>query len=282
MNQKNCFVISCDANYYIGALALINSIRNCSDQQIVFIDTGIHHNQKIVIQEKVDKIVDIKIQLSEINFQTKHKYQKVSALASLYSHYSGYEKLIFMDADTLLLDSVDFVFDSLNDFDIVGVRAGVRGYLENYKDHTLSDEIYHDSQSIILSQIPNLNLNGLAINTGFFGINSYVLQEWERRLPDLIPLLQHCKYTDQAIFNILLNSSFFTLKELHFKYNFAGISDSLDEQNLQFKFLLSSSKPQFLYREKPIVVPHFSGKPKPWELSNQSSGSKIWNFFKKM
>jgi lipopolysaccharide biosynthesis glycosyltransferase/polysaccharide pyruvyl transferase WcaK-like protein len=282
MNKKNCFVISCDANYCIGALALINSIRSCSEQQIVFMDTGIYPDQKIVIQEKVDKIVDIKPQLSEINFQTKHKYQKVFALSSLYSHYSGYEKLIFMDADTLLLDNVDFVFDLLNDFDIVGVRAGVRGYLENYQNHILSDEIYQDSQSIILSQIPNLNLNGLAINTGFFGINSYVLQEWELRLPDLIPLLPHFKFTDQAIFNILLNSSSFTLKELHWKYNFAGISDSLDEQNFQFKLFLDSSKPQFLYRGKPIVVPHFSGKPKPWELSNQSSGFKIWNFFSEM
>ncbi len=283
MYSDYCFVTSCDANYFQGALGLISSIRCFSNVPIVFLDAGITPAQKEELKLRVDKIVDITGLLNNFsNLKIVHKHLKISALASLFSHYSGYERQIYMDVDTLLLGKVDFVFDFLREFDIVGVRAGVRSTLESSIFHSMRDEITPESLDIFRSIFPELKLDGLCFNTGFIGVNSYVLKDWEKNYQSLFQYMEHYKFVDQSIFNLLLNSFSYSIKELHWSYNFAGISDSLDESNSSFSFVSTKSSPQFIYQANSIKVPHFSGKPKPWELQNQSPGFKIWNHFSSM
>ncbi|MDJ0688923.1 MAG: polysaccharide pyruvyl transferase family protein [Xenococcaceae cyanobacterium MO_188.B32] len=287
MYSDCCFVTSCDSNYFQGALSLISSIRCFSNFPIVFLDAGITKAQQEQLKSRVDKVVDITELLNDFSsLKIVHKHLKISALASLFSHYSGYERQIYMDVDTLLLGKVDFVFNFLRDFDIVGVRAGVRSTLESSISHSMRDEIAPESLDIFRSIFPGLKLDGLCLNTGFVGVNSSVLKDWEKNYQSLFQYMEHYKFVDQSIFNLLLNSFSNSIKELHWSYNFAGISDSLDESKSSFSFVATKSLPQFLYQANYqanfIKVPHFSGKPKPWELQNQSPGFKIWNHFSSM
>lgn len=280
MTKEACFVTSCDSNYFQGALALIASIRCFSDFPIVFLNAGISSSQEKELQSKVDKIIDITKLLNKFK-QSKivHTHLKVSALASLFAHYSGYNKHVYMDVDTLLLNNVDFVFNLLEEVDIVGVRAGIRNNLENSKIHIMRDEIEQISINTFCSLLPGLNLEGLCFNTGFIGINSSVLKSWETMYPEIFSYMEYCKLVDQSIFNLLLNSSSYSIKELHWSYNFAGISDSLYENASLFEVVQTTTHPKFLYKNIPINVAHFSGQPKPWNQDNTSPGLKVWRHF---
>ena len=280
MDNNSCFVTSCDSNYFQGALALIASIRCFSDFPIIFLNAGISSSQEKKLRSKVDKFVDITKILNKFEGQKiVHGHLKVSALSSLFAHYSGYDKNIYMDVDTLLLNNVDFVFNLLEEVDIVGVRAGIRNNLENSKIHIMRDEIEDVSISTFCSLLPRLNLEGLCFNTGFIGVNSSVLRNWEAMYPDVFAYMEYCKLVDQSIFNLLLNSSSYSIKELHWTYNFAGIPDSLYENASLFEVIQTQTHPKFLYRNIPINVAHFSGQPKPWKQDNSSPGLKVWKHF---
>jgi len=280
MKREFCFVTSCDSNenYFRGALTLIKSIRCFSYFPIVFLDAGLNTSQIEELSLEVDEVISIKSVIGK-QFNIRHSHLNPSALASLYSHYANYSKIIYLDVDTILLGNIDFIFDLLLEHDVVAVRAGIINYLEKGNVHTVKDAIAKEAIPEVKEIFPNLDLQAVAFNTGCFGIKTSILKEWEHIYQKIFPLMPYMKYVDQSIFNLFVNAFHVKIKEISYKFNLGGSSQSLQEDNRKFKGYVQNGRPIFLYQGNQIIVPHFSGKPKPWEVVNNSPGKQIWDYF---
>lgn len=282
MDKDCCFVTSCDSNpnYFKGALTTIKSIRCFSSIPIVFLNAGLNKEQLHELSSQVTEVINISKFLN-LSDKIKHAYLNSSALASLYAHYTGYSKIIYLDSDAILLGNIDFIFDLLTQHDVVAVRAGVMNYLESGKIHRVKDEIKKEGIEDAKKILPKLNLEDTAFNTGCFGIKTSILQKWEAFYDDLFLLLPYMIFGDQSVFNLLVSASDINIKEISYKFNLGGSSKSLQEKTPDFKLIIRNGRPIFLYKENQITVPHFSGRPKPWEVDNNSPGKKLWNYFTK-
>ena len=210
----------------------------------------------------------------------KRQHLNKSALSSLFIHYSGYEQILYLDIDTLVLGSLSPMLEALQEVDIAGVRGGVLKYLKEGITHSAGDEVSPEVHEDLLKAIPEIDFKHLAINTGCLAIRASVLEKWQLYYASIFPFLRYFQYVDQSIINILISTGWFKLREMPPEYNFAGLQDALrEDSSLNIRFVVEEGEPAIYYEERRLILLHFSGRNKPWNINNKSPGSLAWQYF---
>lgn len=278
--HKQGVVIASDSQYFRAVPTFLTSFYRYNSYPVTFLDCGITPEQQKQLCNMVEKIIPINNCIKTTGNIIKGQHLNKSALASLFIHYSGYEEILYLDIDTIVLGKLNPLLESLKDFDIVGVRGGIIRYLKEGKIYTVGDTVSLEGHPQLLKVFPEANLESIATNTGCFAVRALVLEKWQQYYSILLPLLGYYRYVDQSIINILLSTNWFKFSEMPPEYNFAGLGDALNEDGkFDVRFVIEQDEPAMYFEDRRLILAHFSGKTKPWNVKNNSPGSQAWQYF---
>lgn len=279
--RENAITIALAANnyysYYLGVT--IQSIIENADQNynydIVILDGGIIPENKRTILSQADGLSNIKIRfyntdaLKGKNTLKHKKHMSVDTWYRLYLPYimNGYEKIIYIDCDLVVNDSLVDLYNvdlsghlvaATRDLPIVGMYCDnrFRGYIEN---------------ELKLENPQNYFQAGVLV------LNLKMMRE-KYSLADLleIAVLQDWEWLDQDVMNIIANDSLLVLEQ---KWNV-----EVNRMGIRMEQIRKCPAPMYFEylsaRLKPAII-HYSGEQKPWAVPEMDMAEYFWKYAKK-
>ena len=167
--NKICFVAICDSNFFMGALATVNSILEYYPESDIAIidynsnlDIGLNEHQKILLTENNNniKIYDRDFFLKENRVIGAWQY-KTYAVNDLL-HSNNYDIIIGIDSDCCIVSNLDDIINKcLDDGKIRGGKDGSGKYYDNsYMPYGFETNVKYDKyMSSSLYFIPNNEIN---------------------------------------------------------------------------------------------------------------------------
>lgn len=266
----NGYVMVVDAHCVEGAIATANSINRNAKASICFFDVGMNE-QQVKILEKLGNVVKV-----ERTITTPHI--KVPGLEKSYacldSTQSGFDNIIYLQYDMLVLEDIRHLFEDVEEHFIMATKASNYNLLTNPSwERPLSH--------YLLPGITCFNPNFSCMNGGFFVItkdNLLILREGMEKYEEYFPKFHA---VDQNLLNILLDLKGLQWTELPYEYNATKAHWRLYESICKFEVSVNFNKAQINDRE--VKVLHFHGWPqKPWTHPSwfREGVVKLWKFYR--
>lgn len=289
--MNNGIVISSNSFFFNGALATINSIRRYNDYPISILNCGLDNTQKDKLVDIGVNIIDITKKLNKNLTQKREWHSDFSVYSSIFGYLSPYENILFLDADTIIFGSLSPFFSNLEGNEVVAVSADIISVHNKKKFCPLHKFLDEKGREKLQLDFPDVNFDKQTFNTGAFAIKSSFLKFLVEKYKYLFVYEKHFKFHDQTFLNLILEIEKKSYFDLGIRYNLTDVPKFLYE--FKFSFLkgiykrltkkwrvsFKDNDVQFHYDNQKIIVLHYTGSPKPWNLTEHCTGKKIWNIY---
>lgn len=260
---------ACDNNFVDVMCVSIMSFNdhNC-DANIYILDCGIEDANK----QKIMKLcsgknavffIDAKKTLDGLDYDLNLDRGSIAAYARLFIGSmlpDNVDKVLYLDSDTLIRDSLDELYNTdLRPFIIGGIR---------------------DSFSVLNKKVFGIKKGGLFVNSGVLLINLYMwrLEKIENQMYKVLNYNNNIFQGDQGVINMVFRGD---VKELDLKYDVLSyLYDFTYEEMMRYR------KPDHYFEKKEVVeassnpvIVHFSSSfrsYRPWERESKHPFYKEW------
>lgn len=272
-------VTKSDHNFFPGLFALLNSLTAQFPELIITVlDCGLTDLQRsICLSYNVS--ID-KIDLTDFNIKRNVDQGKFtpSIYGFLKADFERYDVLVHLDADTLVLGSLDEI-----------IMAAMEHGCAAVPDHPALDLSFQIGEEGALEEvkkvIPNLNTDSVSFNAGVIAIRSdYYLQKMVETVENLIPIHTRLWGNDQAILNL---AAFQANPENPFQDVGRRFNTRpwyrRDKTIPALEVYQTPAGPGLIEKGEEVRVLHFVGRPKPWEegFPKTNSAYYVWNHYSK-
>ncbi len=276
-------VYAADGKYFEGFKTSLRSLRVWHPMlPVTLFDLGLNQSQKEWCEKNNVSLKDLNF-LKNLNVKIIEKqHLTTAAIASLYIYRSDYEEVLFLDADVLILGSIEPFFDGLKTHDIVAVQGSALRRHDSGHSHLVSDEISPQGRIAVAENFSGIDLGHPAINTGCFAAHSSLFESWEPFHGGLFRIFEYFRYADQSAINLLRCYLRPKEKILPAQFDFTGISITDSWNSIDDRLTLSitdGNKLHVYLDDTRINVLHFSGRNKPWSAFAFTRRSFAWAYF---
>ncbi|MBD3426782.1 MAG: hypothetical protein GF409_06085 [Candidatus Omnitrophica bacterium] len=225
-----CVATSCDANYFPALMALLRSLESTNPRlPVVVFDGGLTPRQASRARRYAEVLP--KKPFMEIESRGKFAYIGQTTLLKFEVEHLDYEKVLYLDADTVVLEDLDEVF-SIPD-GCVGVVREVNSLRNMFR-------IQHRD---MLAENIDIDWEAPGFNAGIFLLCPSQWRGLTRNAEQLVARFGKDVFTkskDQQLLNILFRGR---LHDLPKKYNFAPFYDETGESSPAVVHYLTFCKP---------------------------------------
>ncbi len=214
--HDRCVVTASDADYFPALIALLRSLRRTNPHlDVVVFDGGLTKRQSARVRAFADVIP--KKPSVELEGRGKFSYIGNTTLLKLEVTDLDYDKVLYLDADTVVLDAIDELF------------SFPKGTVGVVNERTALKNIFRVQHREMLKEVIDADWERPAFNAGLFALRP---AEW-RYLPDMARELIEkfgadvfSKTKDQQLLNLI-----FRAKTCSFpgRYNFSPFYDDAGE-----------------------------------------------------
>ena len=183
------------------------------------------------------------------------------AVRKLAAWHGSFEKFIYIDVDTIVLDNLDFVFEYLDHYAFISSHSNMSG---------LKKFVWKDSIDIAGFLSPEQI--AYSANMGFIASKKGVLslQILENKLTEVIAVSMHMEfyYQDQSLMNYLIVTSgrqYTSLFVLYFSYPGASNNIKLEQWAGQKGVMVKDGRLSFKKNHHPILLMHWAGE---WQATS--------------
>jgi len=231
--ESRCIATSADANYFPALMALLRSIRRVDeDLKVIVFDGGLTLRQKKLVQRSAEIIP--KRPVVRIKGTGKFSYIGNTTLLKLETSELDIEKVLYLDADMLVMENLDPLFDFPEG------RVGVVKEVNSVKN------MFRMRHRKYMMDNIDIQWEGRGFNAGLFALRP---SEWRDLKEKAVSLISDfgedifSKSKDQQLLNIIFNGK---THEFPSRYNFSPFYD--DKR-----------------AEQPAII-HYLSEVKPWHM----------------
>ncbi|MCT6588740.1 DUF4422 domain-containing protein [Pantoea dispersa] len=277
-NEKNVPVVICfDDNYALSAGALVNSIsKNSTDEKnydIVILENNVSEKNKARLISLVKEKKNFKIRFFDVNSfsEMKSVYTRAHFSAATYARlfipslFSDFEKVVFIDADTIVEHDISELLNiNLGNELVAAVKDIV---MEGFVKFGALTHIEGESKNITaenyLKNVLDMKDTQKYFQAGILVFNIKQMNA-ENTFAALMKGMKARKYwfLDQDIMNMVFYERVFYLPMEWNVYHGNGNTDDFFP-NLNF-----STYMRFLESRKRPKMIHFAGENKPWDTTS--------------
>ena len=275
-------VFIADENYVkYTAVAIESLIQNASEKNnydvIILHDGRIKNETQQRIEKMQTKNVSIRFfnaqyYIQKYNFaEFFHRRLNTMPYLKLFIHeiLHDYDKAIFLDGDMLILNDIAKLYnESLN--------GKLIGAVNDYVMTKTKDSFWNFRRNYVISNNKMNNIDNY-FNSGMllFDLNKM------RNTPELINrFINEARFKhpdrlhhDQDVFNFVLEND---VKKLSHKYNFQTCLLSISSISQNIPAEIKQEMQQLIKNFDDIVVAHYDGDKKPWQITADDWFSNIW------
>jgi lipopolysaccharide biosynthesis glycosyltransferase len=269
----NKFVVMANEHFEKGLIAFLNSYKTAKIKTpLVIIDTGLLYTYPF----ETIRIEPEKALVNTANVQKAVWMKDASPyLQLLLSDYIDADKIIYLEADMLILKNIDHLFSYIEEDNFIAVMDDA-AYATTILDHAYIDSAgrYFKEGSLFREYYKyNKGYNG-----GLVGASKKAYTDLKKGYEWYINNEKEFRLLAQSLLNMYFVEEHISVHDLGLPYNFSGINEYYD-------------KP-YLYRTEPneegiglqfmgvdISVVHFTGKNKPFFSEENNIGKFIWNAY---
>lgn len=274
--MKNYVIVAkSDSNFFKGIVALLESIKiHEKSTPIIIIDCGFTANEVDYIKKQgcIVKPADI----STFKIPEIKNYYTPAIYAFLTLEQLDYEVMVHLDADALLLGSLEEIVEKAKDHGL----SAVPDYPNLHIHSQIKDA---EAQSYITELIPEIDLDKVSFNAGVFAVRSDYFHEKMKPIAEkLFPIHEKLYGNDQAILNIsaLYANPQEPFQNAGYHYNTRPFyTRSPDTPPLKVFKKESGMAAIGIGGEAKVL--HFVSRKKPWnsDYDQECPGSKVWNYY---
>lgn len=274
--MKNYVIVTkSDSNFFKGIVALLESIKvHEKSTPVVVIDCGFTTDEIDYIKRQGCIVKPANI--SDFKIPEIKNYYTPAIYAFLTLEPLNYDIMVHLDADALLLGSLDEIVEKANDHGLAAVPDHPYLYIHSQ----IKDE---EAQSYITKLIPDIDLEKISFNAGVFAVKSdYFHKKMKPIAKKLFPIHEKLYGNDQAILNI---SALHANPQEPFRN--AGY-----HYNTRPSYTRSPETPPLKIFKKELgmaaigiggeaKILHFVSRQKPWksEYDRNCPGFKVWDYY---
>ena len=255
--MKNGVVLATNDEYFSGLVATINSLKT-SNPNINFcvFDTGISEENLNKLKEKNIKVFDLKfvnkLLSGKVHFWQGEFMKDFSCFAQLFSWMSGFENIMSLEVDTLVLSNIMECFEKLETNEFVGsMDDGVANFLEpkwvwTFRNQisfnggerneylnklrtltlTKGEKIQHSNMDKIINELGIEDVDDyLTMNGGMFLAKSNTFLEMSESFDKLIPYGHSFEFLAQSYINLFLVHKKIKFHNMGSQWNLSGLND---------------------------------------------------------
>jgi lipopolysaccharide biosynthesis glycosyltransferase len=255
--MKNGVVLATNDEYFLGLVATINSLKISNPNVGVCVfDTGISEENLNKLKEKNIRVVDLKfvneLLSGKVRFWQGGFMKDFSCFAQLFSWMSGFENILSLEVDTLVLSDLSEYFEKLETNEFVGsMDDGVANFLEPkwiwpFRNQITFDgaerheyltklrrltfikdeKINHGRMDVIVNELGLENVDDyLSMNGGVFAAKSDMFKKMSDSFDELIPYGQSFEFLAQSYINLFLVKNKIKFYNMGSQWNLSGLND---------------------------------------------------------
>lgn len=263
----NKIVVIANKKFEKGLIAFINSYRKVNIRTpLVILDTGL---------EKEYPYETIKTAFTGNGLKKAEWMSDCSPYLQLKLNRIDAEKIIYLEADMLLLKNIDHLFDKINNINVIScmddaAKATIEGpnYIDNCGRYFIKDsELY---KKYARCKGYNGGLVGASKNVyNLLAIlYSYYIIDYENQY----------RLLAQSLLNQFFIEENISVTDIGLEYNFSGINEYYDNPNL-YKVFFNGKSWEVKFNEIDISILHFTGKNKPFFNEDKHVLRDLWNYY---
>jgi lipopolysaccharide biosynthesis glycosyltransferase len=255
--MKNGIVLATNDEYFLGLVATINSLRISNPKvDVCVFDTGISEENLNKLKEKNIRVIDLKfvneLLSGKVRFWQGGFMKDFSCFAQLFSWMSGFENILSLEVDTLVLSDLTEYFEKLETNEFVGsMDDGVSSllepkwvwpfrnqitfdggerheYLTKLRTLTLvkDEKINHSRMDVIVNELRLENVDDyLSVNGGVFAAKSELFKRMSDSFDELISYGHSFEFLAQSYINLFLVKNKIKFYNMGPQWNLSGVND---------------------------------------------------------
>jgi lipopolysaccharide biosynthesis glycosyltransferase len=265
----NKIVVIANSRFEKGLIAFINSYRKVNMQsQLVIIDTGLENNYPYETIKRYNNSFNFKKAPWMLDCSPYHQLQLAEIEA---------DKIIYLEADMLLLKNIDHLFDEIDDNEMAisvmddAAFATMQGpnYIDNCGRYFIEE-----------SELKNKYARCKGYNGGLIG----GAKQFYTDLQELFGYyLEHYESQYRLLAQSLLNQYFIerdiSVHDVGLEYNFSGINEYYDKPELYDIIKEGKYGYDIYFNNFPLSVVHFTGKEKPFLVDNKNIMTPVFDYY---
>lgn len=281
-NENNIPIVFSSSEYYMqfASAAIISIIEHASkdyNYDIVILGRNFSSDSKSRMNTLVKDINNISLRFYDVGaffaehclFESKNISVETYFRLAIPQIFSGYDKLIYLDGDLIVLDDISKLYQiNIGDNYLGGVKDIVhQGNVNGFDNKML--EYY--------SKFGCDNIFNF-INAGVLIMNCKELRK-DFSLRYLLDFAQqgNFHFQDQDLLNIICEDK---IKYLNYSWNF--YADPIESyRGWVAKFAPRTEYNKYLSEKENIHIIHYAGNEKPWFFANMEYANIFWQYFKK-
>lgn len=264
----NKIVVIANSKFEKGLIAFINSYRKAKMiSPLVIIDTGLVNSYSY---ETIKKTFDGK-GLKKASWMTDYSPYLQLELGDIEA-----DKIIYLEADMLILNNIDFLFNKITDNNFIAVMDDAAYTICNSYNKANIDSAgryFVEGSELRQKYKYNKGYNGGlvgATRASYEGLQDcydyYLQDESQYRLLAQSLLNEYFIEEEIPVFDVGLEN------------NFSGINEYYNNQELYELFLIKDGY-EVYFNHFPINVLHFTGKDKPFFSNERNIMSSVWEYY---
>jgi len=276
MLDNFAYVTKSDGRFFAGVRALVSSIRRLdSEVPIVVLNAGLRREQIASLCASRCRVVSMPLTYVPRAESVKGTHYNASIFALMYLEELGFDKVVHLDADTIVFPSAIRMARLLDEYSFVGVPdhppLSIAEHLGDADDLKLARELLN-------VQAPH---STVAVNAGVFGVRMSAFVPMRDVMRTAYESKLQLPRRDQTMLNLALtvvNPRCILLPVLfNFRHHFRRDPDfnwtSVKQE--------SNGLLQPYVEDDPVAIVHYVGALKPWQdgFDKESTAFALWAQF---
>lgn len=263
----NKIVVIANARFEKGLVAFINSYRKVNMQSpLVIIDTGLSTKYPYETIRRIPSTLYKKAPwMSDCSPYNQLQLSEIEA-----------DKIIYLEADMLLLKNIDHLFDEItNDNMAISV-------MDDAAFATMQGPNYIDNCGryfIECSELRNKYARCKGYNGGLIGGTKGFYEWLEKKFNEyLSEYEEQYRLLAQSLLNQIFIQEDIAVYDVGLEYNFSGINEYYDKPEL-YNIKEGENGYDIYFNNLPISVVHFTGKEKPFLVNDKNIMTEVFDYY---
>jgi lipopolysaccharide biosynthesis glycosyltransferase len=267
----NKIVVIANNRFEKGLIAFINSYRKVNMQSpLVIIDTGLENNYPYETIKRYNNSFNFKKAPWMLDCSPYHQLQLAEIEA---------DKIIYLEADMLLLKNIDHLFNEI----ITGNDDMAISVMDDAAFATMQGNNYIDNCGryfIEGSELRNKFARCKGYNGGLIGGTKGFYKTLEEYFNDfLVAFESEYRLLAQSLLNQYFIEEKVFVKDVGLEYNFSGINEYYDKPELYNIWFFDKIGYRMSFSNLELSVVHFTGKNKPFLVDNKNIMTPVFDYY---
>lgn len=264
----NKIVVIANSRFEKGLIAFINSYRKVNMQSpLVIIDTGLENGYPYETIKRYNNSFNFKKAPWMLDCSPYHQLQLAEIEA---------DKIIYLEADMLLLKNIDHLFDEITS-DNMAISV-----MDDAAFATMQGPNYIDNCGryfIKGSELRNKYARCKGWNGGLIGGTKGFYEKLENEFQGyLFEYESQYRLLAQSLLNQIFIQEDISVYDVGLEYNFSGINEYYDRPEL-YNIKEGENGYGIYFNNLPISVVHFTGKNKPFLVDDKNIMTSVFDYY---